>query len=146
MGRKRASFKIKDLPRPKKLGKVFGAKKRDSNEKYCAKILSNFGYDIIFLPESKISGVHTPDILWKRDGKGWEIKTIIGSNNTTVQKALHHATKQSNYVILNITGTKRDINRVRYDVIDYISRRRTSIVEVVMLDKRKYCRIKRSDI
>lgn len=142
MGRKRASFKIKDSPRPKKLGKVFGAEKRDSNEKYCAKLLSNFGYDIIFLPESKISGVHTPDILWKLDNNFWEIKTINGEKYTTIKHALDSAKRQSQNVILYTNKTRRTILQIARDCIKYCdSTPSNKLHQILIVTKDSYLRL-----
>ena len=117
-------IRIKSYPQNKKLGRVFNAKNRPEDEINCAEILRRFGFDIYFQKESKISGVHTADILWKMDGVLWEIKTLYGNSYDNTVHAVAHAKAQSQYIILNARKTKRRLNRIAIDVNNYLKKLR----------------------
>ena len=136
------TYKIKQFPTSKKIAKIINGDKRNHDEKYAAELLVKFGHDVLFLNADKRKGVHTPDCYW--NGKHWEIKTIHKNSYNTIETAIKSARKQSDYIILHISFTKRSIERVSFDIAHYLkTHTHNNIKQIFILNKTRYCLISR---
>ena len=139
---KHQPYKIKSIPNPKRKGRVLKDKphKRRAEENAAAEMLCRFGQDVIFLKEVLIPGLATPDCTWR--GSFWEIKTLFGDSYDNTTDALKTGKEQAPNIVLNGMNTKRDINRLAFDVLSYLHTHRNSkISRVLILKKNNYCLI-----
>ncbi len=72
----------------------------EEHEFETAKYFADLGKDIVFIKESHIPGVRTPDIMM--DGVEWEIKCPKGKGNNTITGNFKKAVKQSRYIVFDL--------------------------------------------
>lgn len=86
-------------------------------------LLAN-GYDIQMLPESRISGVHTPDI--RMMNLCWEMKSPKSDSSDIIRNTLRDAVKQSSNIIIDLRRTKRHDLRCLYEIKKWYTGRNTT--------------------
>ncbi len=140
-------FRIKKIPVARKTGRVFNSKNRNVDEQDCVSILIKFGYDVLFQAESKVSGVHTADILWKYDNRQWEIKTLFGDRYATIKHALDGAKSQSPYVVLYAEKTKRSLVQIAKDCKKYCDSMPAKVIKkIIVIDKDRYLLLSQNEL
>lgn len=71
----------------------------EAHELKTTEIFIKQGFDVEFLPESKIKHQKSADILM--NGQLWELKSPIGKGKRTIEKTFEKASKQCNNLILD---------------------------------------------
>ena len=72
----------------------------EKHELATAKYFSEMGKDVVFICPSSIPGAYRPDIIM--DGVEWEIKSPIGKGKKTIERNMHKAAMQSQYIIFDL--------------------------------------------
>ena len=80
--------------------------KTDVLEDSTISYLTHFGYDIELIRPTSIEKTNNPDILMF--GAIWEIKTLLTSNEKTIKKRFHKASKQASKIIFDLRNIKKD--------------------------------------
>lgn len=75
----------------------------EPHEMATAQFFADLGYDIYFLPKSKIKGVHRGDFVMCH--VEWETKSPTGNSEGTLEKRIKEATKQSDRIIIDFRRT-----------------------------------------
>ena len=82
-----------------------------------AKILSDLGQNIIFIPQSNIKNIKRPD--FEIAGEKWELKSPIGSSRRTLQNNIHKAQFQSKNIIIDLSRSKineqKAISQIKFE-------------------------------
>jgi len=78
----------------------------EKHELETAKIFTELGKDVEFLPPSYSKGVYSPDVLI--NGQRWEIKSPCGNSKRTIENNYRQAQKQSQNVIFDLRRIKID--------------------------------------
>ena len=76
----------------------------EKHENNTVVFFTNLGYDIELIPPSHIEGVHTPDFIMLKEK--WEMKSLRGGKESTLEHAFKSALKQSENIILDFRGIK----------------------------------------
>ena len=76
----------------------------EKHELETARIFSELGHDVVFIPPSNVPGIHTADILM--DGVEWEMKCPSGKAKRTIEQNIRLAVKQSHYIIFDLHRIK----------------------------------------
>ena len=79
-----------------------------------AKVFSDLGKDVVFIPPSSIPYQRRPDILM--DGVEWEIKCPEGNSKRTIENNIRSAEKQSGYIIIDLRRIKLSEQRCLSDI------------------------------
>ena len=100
-----------------------------------------FGRDIVCKRELNLPYSKSPDIVWRDEQ--WEIKYAHGDSAHNIANALRKAKKQSQSIVIDISGARREIENAIPQVKErmYNSKR---IKKVLVLSKNRYCLISRS--
>lgn len=88
-----------------------------AHEFLVAKILSQNGKNVIFIPPSNVPGNHKPDFII--DGKEYELKSPQGNSKRTIQTNIHRAMLQSDKIIIDLHRIKlneeNSIAKIKYE-------------------------------
>ena len=118
------------------VGKIDISKLKNPPEKHeflVAKIFSEQGKNVTFIPASNISGIHQPDFLI--DGIRWELKSPKGSSKRTLQNNIHKAQSQSKNIIIDLHRIKLDEQKCISQISFEFDKRR-SISEILIVTKK----------
>ena len=118
------------------IGKIDISELKNPPEKHeflVAKIFSEQGKSVTFLPASNISGVHQPDFLI--DGEKWELKSPKGSSRRTLQNNIHKAQSQSKNIIIDLHRIKLDEQKC-ISQISFEFEKRKSINKILIITKK----------
>ena len=140
-------FKIKQIPRNRKPGKIIYDRphKREPHEEATAQTLAQFGYDLQFICVKNLSHISTPDCLWRNEF--WEMKSPKKNSSKNILDCLKGGLRQSQKIIIDVTRSRRGIARAAGDVIGYINHRKnTRIRKIFILDRENYCLIEKNDV
>ncbi len=107
-----------------------------SDERRVVEKLLSFGCDVVCKKESKISHRNTADIVWK--GDVWEIKVSKVEGKYTVVNRLRKGKRQSGRIVLDISESKKSVERIVGVVEDFVRRHKT-VKTVVFISGNKYC-------
>lgn len=121
-------------------------KKTHENEIRAAEwLIETFGGDVTLLREHKIYGIKTPDFLWR--GATWELKGFSSDKYGTIDKTIQKACKQicgntswkkSGGIILDFTGNRLPMERIKKYVCKSIEGRALGIMDVIIKKGAEY--------
>jgi len=94
----------------------------------------HFQCEIEFLTPSDQYKVKTPD--FKMLGVEWELKCPLGSSKSTIYHQIRLASKQSNYIIIDLARSKLDISKATRQ-IQFELKKRNAIKRIILITKNK---------
>ncbi len=114
----------------------------EKQEFMIAKIFSDLGKNVVFIPPSNIPGVRQPD--FKIDGEMWELKSPKGAHRRTIQNNIHKAQAQSKNIIIDLSRVKIDERKAVTQIKFEFEKRRSIEKIIIVLKNQKTIDLKRS--
>ena len=104
-------------------------------------LAKKFGGKIYMLPRiNNPKGIQTADYLW--NGELWDLKTIIGNNISTIDRAINGKKKQANNFIIDISYSKMTTeDAIKNIKIIYSSRYRYWVNKIMLIKHNKLIKI-----
>lgn len=95
-------------------------------------IAEYFKSDLLFLRRRPNS---SPDLLVKKTNQVWELKSPIGNGKRTVANNLREASRQSKYVILDLSRCKMSNENALARVRGFLKSGDSSLKKLLIIDK-----------
>ncbi|MBR0372781.1 hypothetical protein IJH72_02485 [Candidatus Saccharibacteria bacterium] len=104
------------------------------HESKVAKIIAEyFESDVQFIRKTACS---SPDIVVMKTHQTWEIKSPLGNGKRTISNNLRNASRQSKFIILDLSRCKMNNSRALTRINEYSKKGNPNIKKLLIIDKK----------